>query len=99
MQGQLLGTGFRANYVTVELMVGVPQDADKLVVLGGMRLSKVVGAVAAPIEVAGLDTPVPPEMLAEVPAPDEPSSFHTVVKVSTVPPALSATCVRMNSGV
>ena len=47
-------------------------------------MTRVVGAVAAPIAVAGLATPVPPVMLAVVPAPDVPSSDHTVTKVSTV---------------
>ena len=47
-------------------------------------MTKVVGAVAAPIEVAGLDTPVPPEMSAVVPAPDDPSLTQVVTKVNTV---------------
>jgi len=47
-------------------------------------VTKVVGAVAAPIEVAGLDTPVPPEMSAVVPAPDDPSLTQVVTKVNTV---------------
>ena len=41
----------------------------RYVLLGGRYVTSVVGAVAAPITVAGLDTPVPPEMLALVPAP------------------------------
>jgi hypothetical protein len=49
-----------------------------------MYVTNVVGAVAAPIAVAGLVTPVPPVMLAVVPAPDVPSSDHTVTKVNTV---------------
>ena len=47
-------------------------------------MTKVVGAVAAPIDVAGLDTAVPPVMLAVVPAPDDPSLTQVVTKVSTV---------------
>ena len=47
-------------------------------------MHRVVGAVAAPIDVAGLDTPVPPDMSAVVPAPDEPSLTQVVTKVSTV---------------
>jgi hypothetical protein len=45
---------------------------------------RVVGAVAAPIDVAGLDTAVPPDMSAVVPAPDDPSLTQVVVNVSTV---------------
>ena len=71
--------------------MGVPQLALRLVVLGGIKFSNVVGAVAAPMLVAGLDTAVPPEMLAVVPAPLEPLSLHTVVNVNTVPSALRAT--------
>ena len=43
-----------------------------------------MGAVAAPIAVAGLDTAVPPEILALVPAPLDPSLTQVVTKVSTV---------------
>jgi hypothetical protein len=78
--------------------VGVPQLAVKLVVLGGIYVTNVVGAVAAPIVVAGLDTAVPPEMFELTPAPELPSSTQVVVKVNTVAPALSATVVRMYSG-
>ena len=46
-------------------------------------VAKVVGAVPV-IVVDGLAVSVPPEMLAVVPAPDVPSSDHTVTKVSTV---------------
>ena len=49
-----------------------------------MYVTRVVGAVAAPMAVAGLVTPVPPEMLAVVPGPDVPSSLQVVTKVSTV---------------
>ena len=62
-------------------------------------MTSVVGAVAAPIDVAGLDTPVPPEMLEVVPAPDEPSSTQVVTKVNMVDPAFTAAVVRMYSGV
>jgi hypothetical protein len=86
-------------YATEAAMVGVPQLADRYVVLGGIKFTKVVGAVAAPMDVAGLDTAVPPVMLAVVPAPDVPSSTQVVTKVSTVAPALTAAVVRMNSGV
>jgi hypothetical protein len=54
--------------------------------------------VAAPIEVAGLATPVPPEILAVVPAPDDPSLTHVVESVKSV--ALpAAAVVRMYSPV
>jgi hypothetical protein len=59
----------------------------------------VVGAVAAPIDVAGLVTAVPPLMLAVVPAPTVPSSTQVVTNVNTVDPALRATVVLINSGV
>ena len=62
----------------------MPHELVKYVVLGGIYVTKVVGAVAAPIAVAGLATPVPPEMLAVDPAVPVPSSDHTVTKVSTV---------------
>ena len=84
-------------YATEAAIVGVPQLADRYVVLGGIKFTKVVGAVAAPIDVAGLDTPVPPEMLAVAPATPVPSSTQVVTKVNTVPPTLSAAVVRMNS--
>ena len=47
-------------------------------------MHRVVGAVAAPIDVAGLDTAVPPDMSAVVPAPDDPSLTQVVVNVNTV---------------
>ena len=84
-------------YATEAAIVGVPQLADRYVVLGGIKFTKVVGAVAAPMDVAGLDTAVPPEMLAVAPMAEVPSSTQVVVKVNTVPPALSAAVVRMNS--
>ena len=78
---------------------GVPQLLVKYVVLGGMYVTNVVGAVAAPIEVAGLDTAVPPEMLALVPAPPpEPSLTQVVTKVNTVDEVCVAV-VRMYSPV
>ena len=62
-------------------------------------MTKVVGAVAAPIEVAGLATAVPPEMLALVPAPPpEPSLTQVVTKVNTVE-LVAVAVVRMNSPV
>ena len=85
-------------YATEAAIVGVPQAAERYVVLGGITLTKVVGAVAAPMDVAGLDTAVPPVILAVVPAADVPSSLQVVTKVSTVAPALTAAVVRMNSG-
>jgi len=78
-------------------MVGVPQLADRYVVLGGIKFTKVVGAVAAPMDVAGLDTPVPPEILDVAPVTPVPSSTQVVVKVNTALLALSAAVVRMNS--
>ena len=88
-----------AVYTTEAAIAGVPQLAERYVVLGGITLTKVVGAVAAPMDVAGLDTAVPPVMCAVVPAADVPSSTQVVTKVSTVAPALTAAVVRMNSGV
>jgi hypothetical protein len=61
-----------------------------------MYVTKVVGAVAAPIDVAGLATAVPPEILAVVPAPDDPSLTQVVTKVNTVVDVAVAV-VRMNS--
>ena len=43
-----------------------------------------VGAVAAPIEVAGLVTPVPPEISHVTPAPLTAGCVQVVTKVSTV---------------
>ena len=59
-------------------------------------MTNVVGAVAAPIEVAGDVTPVPPEILDEVPAPELPSLTQVVTKVSTVE-LVAVAVVRMNS--
>ena len=62
-------------------------------------MTKVVGAVAAPIETAGLATAVPPEMLAVVPAPPpEPSLTQVVTKVNTVE-LVAVAVVRMYSPV
>jgi hypothetical protein len=79
--------------------VGVPQLLVRYVVLGGIRLTKVVGAVAPPIAVAGLDTAVPPEISAVVPGADAPSSIQDVVRVSTVGVVLLFTlaCTRIIS--
>jgi hypothetical protein len=80
--------------------VGVPQLLVRYVVLGGIRLTKVVGAVATPIAVAGLETAVPPEMSLVAPTTPVPSSLQTVVRVSTVGVVLLFTlaCTRINSG-
>ena len=86
-------------YDTLAAIAGVPQLAVRYVVLGGITFTSVVGAVAAPMAVAGLDTAVPPVMFAVVPAAEVPSSTQVVTKVNTVLPALSATVVRINSGV
>jgi len=64
--------------------VGVPHELLRVAELGGIYVTRVVGAVAAPIAVAGLETPVPPVILAVEPTTAVPSSLHTVVKVSTV---------------
>ena len=59
-------------------------------------MTRVVGAVAAPIVVAGLVTAVPPEMLDVVPAVLVPSSTQVVTKVNTV--LVAEAVVRMYSG-
>jgi hypothetical protein len=88
------------GYATEEAMAGVPQLASvRKVELGGRYVNNVVGAVAEPIDVAGLDTAVPPVMLELTPAPLDPSSTQVVTKVNTVLPALRATVVLINSGV
>ena len=87
------------DYATDAAIVGVPQLAVRYVVDGGITFTKVVGAVAAPIDVAGLATAVPPEMSADVPAADVPSSYQVVTNVNTLPPAASATVVWIYSGV
>ena len=59
-------------------------------------MTNVVGAVAAPIAVAGLVTAVPPEMFAVVPAPELPSLTQVVTNVSTVA-EVAVAVVRMYS--
>jgi hypothetical protein len=60
-----------AYYATEAAMLGVPQVlANPCTVDGGKKVHNVVGAVAAPIEVAPSAGAVPPEMLAVVPAAD-----------------------------
>jgi hypothetical protein len=80
------------DYATEAAIVGVPQLVSvRYVALGGKYVTNVVGAVAAPIEVAGLDTPVPPEMLSLDPVTDPPGSVQAVVSTSCVPdPAVLA---------
>lgn len=78
-------------------MVGVPQLADRYVVLGGRYVTKVVGAVPV-IVVEGLVVAVPPEMFAVAPITADPSSTHVVTRVKTVDDVAVAV-VRMNSGV
>ena len=51
--------------------------------LGGIYVTKVVGAVPV-IVVEGLAVAVPPEILALVPTPDDPSLVQVVTKVNTV---------------
>jgi hypothetical protein len=70
----------------------------RYVVLGGTKLTKVVGAVAPPIAVAGLDTAVPPVILVVDPGVTVPGSFQRVLKVSTVGVVFEFTeaCTRMN---
>jgi len=60
-----------------------------------MYVTKVVGAVPE-IVVLGLDVAVPPEILADVPAPELPSLTHVVTKVNTVDDVAVAV-VRINS--
>jgi hypothetical protein len=60
-----------------------------------MYVTKVVGAVPV-IVVEGLVVAVPPEMLDDLPAPDDPSSFQVVIKVNTVE-LVAVAVVRINS--
>jgi hypothetical protein len=60
-------------------------------------VTKVVGAVPV-IVVLGLDVAVPPEILALVPAPDDPSLTQVVTKVKTVL-EVAVAVVRINSPV
>lgn len=85
-------------YATEAVIVGIPQVLVRKLVLGGRYVNKVVGAVPV-IVVLGLLVAVPPEIFAVAPATADPSSCQTVVKVNAVAPALSATVVRINSGV
>jgi hypothetical protein len=73
----------------------VPQLLVRNDVLGGRYVTKVVGAVPV-IVVDGLVVAVPPEMLAVVPAPDDPSLTQVVTKVNTVE-LVAVAVVRMNS--
>jgi hypothetical protein len=84
-------------YATEAAIAGVPQLADRYVVLGGMYVTKVVGAVPV-IVVDGLVVAVPPLILAVVPRPDDPSLTQVVTKVNTVLDVAVAV-VRMNSPV
>ena len=62
-------------------------------------MHRVVGAVAAPIDVAGLDTPEPPLISQVVPAAEIAGWNHVVTNVSTVDPVLTAPVVRIYSPV
>ena len=54
-------------------------------------MTKVVGAVAAPIDVAGELTAVPPEISSLDPVPEPPGSVQVVVSTNCVPvPAVLA---------
>ena len=83
-------------YATLAAIVGVPQLAVRKLVLGGIKVTKVVGAVPV-IVVLGLVVAVPPEMLAVVPAAPVPSSTQVVTRVKTVLDVAVAV-VRINSG-
>ena len=84
-------------YATLAAIVGVPQVLVRKLVLGGMKLTKVVGAPLATVGVVlGLEIPVPPEILELVPAPELPSLTQVVTKVSTVE-LVAVAVVRMNS--
>jgi hypothetical protein len=63
--------------------------------LGGIYVTSVVGAVPT-IVVEGLAVPVPPEISAVVPAPDDPSLTQVVIKVNTVE-LVAVAVVRMYS--
>ena len=77
--------------------MGVPQLAVKKVVLGGMYVTRVVGAVPVMV-VLGLAVAVPPVMLEVAPETPVPSSDQVVTKVNTVV-EVAVAVVRMNSGV
>ena len=76
--------------------MGVPQLLLRYVVLGGMYVTKVVGASPVMV-VLGLLVAVPPEMLAVAPGAAVPSSVQVVTKVNTVA-LVAVAVVRMNSG-
>ena len=67
----------------------------KYVWLGGITVTRVVGAVPVMV-VLGDEVAVPPEMLADVPAPDEPSLTQVVTRVIT-DELVAVAVVRMNS--
>jgi hypothetical protein len=83
-------------YATLAAIVGVPQLAVRKLVLGGIKVHKVVGAVPV-IVVLGLAVAVPPEMSDVAPGTALPSSDQVVTKVNTVVDVAVAV-VRMNSG-
>ena len=74
----------------------MPQLAVRKLVLGGINVTKVVGAVPV-IVVDGLVVAVPPVMLAVVPGAPVPSSTQVVTRVKTVLDVAVAV-VRINSG-
>ena len=63
--------------------MGVPHELVNVAELGGIYVTRVVGALPV-IVVLPLEVGVPPEILAFAPAVPVPSSLHTVVKVNTV---------------
>jgi hypothetical protein len=75
----------------------VPQLAVRKLVLGGIKVHKVVGAVPV-IVVEGLFVAVPPVILELVPKPLDPSSTQVVTRVNTVP-LVAVAVTRINSGV
>jgi hypothetical protein len=77
--------------------VGVPHDAERYVVLGGIYVTRVVGAVPV-IVVLGLAVAVPPDISAVVPGPVLPSLTQVVTKVNTVE-LVAVAVVRINSPV
>ena len=83
-------------YATEAAIVGVPQLAVRKFVLGGIKVTKVVGAVPV-IVVLGLVVAVPPEILEVAPTTPVPSSTQVVTRVKTVLDVAVAV-VRINSG-
>ena len=65
-------------------------------VLGGIYVTKVVGAVPV-IVVDGLAVAVPPVILEVTPGPLDPSSDQVVIRVNTVA-LVAVAVVRINSG-